>query len=369
MLRYGKFLCTLAFLAFFCSYRVMKKALFYIAVIGFAINYANSYIRVYAKSHENHITSQFIFPAACHYGQDCWAVNYVDVDPEEGQNSASDFKCGSKTYDGHKGTDFALGSISHMREGVNVLAAAAGTVLRVRDGHSDTLKSKEELEAIKEAKRECGNGILIDHGDGLQTMYCHLKEGSIEVKPRQKIRAGQKIAQIGQSGFAEFPHLHFGVFQDGKVVDPYTGALNTQKCGQKKDPMWHIGLPMKYEPVAMFNGGFRSKSPDFKAIERGDNVNPDTLPLNSAAFVFWVGFYNIEAGDKIVLDIYDPDGQKFNTHRQVVTKTRTRQYYYTGRKIGQVQLKKGVYKARVKFNRSVKNQAISKIKEFHVMVE
>jgi hypothetical protein len=347
----------------------MKKVLYYLAAIGLIINYVNCYSKVYAQTHEKRETPEFIFPAACHYGQDCWAVNYVDVEAEEGEHAAKDFKCGPKTYDGHKGTDFALGSIAQMREGINVLAAAAGKILRVRDGENDLLKNNEELEVIKESNKECGNGILIDHENGLQTMYCHLKKNSIVVKPNQSIKAGQKIAQIGQSGLAEFPHLHFGVFQDGGVVDPYTGALNTEGCGQKKDAMWHIGLPMKYEPVAIFNGGFSNTPPDIKAIERGDDVNPTTLSLNSAALVFWVGFYNVEAGDDVVLDIYDPDGQLFNTHTQTVSKTRARQYYYTGRKIGQIQLKKGIYKGIIKFSRSGKGLAVSKIKEFRITIE
>ncbi|MCK5384412.1 MAG: M23 family metallopeptidase [Alphaproteobacteria bacterium] len=345
----------------------MKKAPYIIISISLLLSYVNFYSKVYAQSHEKQETPQFIFPAACHYGLDCWAVNYVDVDPNE--DKASDFKCGSKTYNEHKGTDFALGSVSQMREGVDVLAAAPGKIKRVRDGQSDSLKSEEELESIRQDKKECGNGVLIDHGNELQTMYCHLKKGSVIVKPHQKVKAGQKIAQIGQSGVTEFPHLHFSVLWKGVVVDPYTGALNTEGCGQKKKSMWHIGLPMKYEPVAIFNSGFRNKAPDFKAIERGDDVNPDILPLNSAAFIFWVGFYNVEKGDEVSLEIYDPDGQIFGSRKQIVEKTRARQYYFTGRKIGRVQLKKGTYKGIVKFSRSGKGQAVSKIKEFRVMVE
>ncbi len=344
----------------------MKKALYYSIAVSLLLSYVNFYSKVYAQSHEKREAPKFIFPAACHYGQDCWAVNYVDV--EENEYAAKDYKCGSKTYNRHKGTDFALGSIAQMREGVNVLAAAAGKVSRVRDGQNDALKSKKELSTIKKEKKECGNGVLIDHEDGLQTIYCHLKEGSVVVRPKQRVRAGQKLAQVGQSGLTKFPHLHFGVFKDDNVLDPYTGALSSEGCGQKKDSMWHIGLPMKYEPVAIFNGGFRSSAPDFRAIERGDDINPKTLPLSSGAFVFWVGFYNVEAGDEITLNIYDPNGRLFDTRTLVVKKASTQKYYYTGRKIGQVQMKKGLYKGRVAFSRSSKH-AVSKIKEFSVTVE
>ena len=90
---------------------------------------------------------KFLFPVSCTYGVDCWPVNYVDVDPSEGV--ATDFKCKRKTYDAHQGTDFALASVSKMREGVDVLAAAAGQVLRVRNGEADTYKEQNELDAIR----------------------------------------------------------------------------------------------------------------------------------------------------------------------------------------------------------------------------
>ena len=306
---------------------------------------------------------RFLFPAGCSYGKDCWAVNYVDVDPAEG--SAKDFKCNIKTYDGHKGVDFALGSITRMHAGVDVFAAASGKVLRVRDSENDLLKTSEEFKKIREAKKECGNGILIDHGDGLQSIYCHLKQSSVVVKPRQRVKAGQKIAQIGQSGVAEFPHLHFGVIQKGEVVDPYTGVAHTKGCGKNKQSLWHIGLPMAYEPVAIFDGGFRAQPPDFTAIQKGDELNPKSLSLSSAALVFWSGFYNVEAGDTVILKIIDPKGKEFITQKETVKKTRARQYYFTGRKIGKVQLIKGTYKGYSIINRSngnIRQEQIYRIK-------
>lgn len=161
---------------------------------------------VFAKKNA---AQHFFFPASCHYGENCWAVNYVDDNPAKGE--ASDFTCKQKTYDGHKGTDFAIPSITMMKKGVDVLAAADGTVLRVRDGEIDSLKNTAELDVIKKERKECGNGIIINHGAGLQTMYCHLKQSSISVRPGQPVNAGEKIAQIGLSGVTEFPHLHFQV--------------------------------------------------------------------------------------------------------------------------------------------------------------
>ncbi len=309
---------------------------------------------------------RFIFPAGCTYGQNCWAVNYVDVDGKGG--TWQDFKCGPKSYDMHKGTDFALSSISQMKSGVDVFAAADGRVLRFRDGESDRLKSEEEMQDIQDGQKECGNGILIDHGNGLQTIYCHLKKGSVVVEAKQKVKAGQKIGQVGQSGMAEFPHLHFGVLWEGGVVDPYTGVLNTEGCNKMKESLWHEGLPMIYEPFVIFDGGFRNTSPDFEAIKRGEE-SPDQLPLNSAAFVFWTGFYNVEEGDNVLLEIRDPDGALFVDTKETLDKNRARQYYFTGRKIGRVQLKSGTYTGHAKITRAGKNGEAEIVREKSFSVE
>jgi len=322
----------------------------------------------FANAHAAKIDNapEFIFPLACTYGEDCWPVNYVDVDPAQG--SVQDFKCNHKTYDAHKGTDFALASVTKMNEGVDVLAAAAGRVLRVRDSQSDHLKSEDEMQSLKDEKKECGNGVLIDHGNGLKTIYCHLKKDSVVVTPKQEIGAGEKIAQVGQSGMAEFPHLHFGVLWEGGIVDPYTGMLNTDLCGKTKTSLWHPALGLEYVPIVIFDGGFRAKSPDFPEIQRGEE-QPDYISVNSAAFVFWAGFYNVEEGDEINLRVTDPDGQIFVQRTEIQQTTRSRQYYYTGRKIGRVQLRPGLYKGHVTIKRITKNgKMITRTREFPIDV-
>ena len=71
-----------------------------------------------------------------------------------------------------------------------------------------------------------GYVILIDHGNGMQTLYAHLKPGSILVRPGQSVSRGQQIASIGATGFVTGPHLHFEVRINGSRVNPapYIGA-------------------------------------------------------------------------------------------------------------------------------------------------
>ena len=63
----------------------------------------------------------FVLPVACHPGKDCWVVNYVDVEPAMG--AARDFRCHARTYDGHKGTDFAVRDMADVEPALTSISA------------------------------------------------------------------------------------------------------------------------------------------------------------------------------------------------------------------------------------------------------
>jgi murein DD-endopeptidase MepM/ murein hydrolase activator NlpD len=99
--------------------------------------------------------------------------------------------------DGSKDTDY-------YSFGQPVLAPAAGKIISADDSYADNAPGKGS-----DSDPAQGNSIVIDHGNGEFSMLAHLKSGSIKVKVGDTVKAGDVIAQVGQSGNAPVPHLHY----------------------------------------------------------------------------------------------------------------------------------------------------------------
>ena len=160
----------------------------------------------------------FSQPVNCRPYKECVVQQYVDLDPTSGR---SDYACGKASYDGHKGTDFRLVTGRVYHKNIDVVAMADGTVLRVRDGVADRLvRGPDDLRRLK--GKDCGNGLVIDHGQGVEAQYCHLKRGSLNVRPGKRVARGDKLGHVGLSGKTQMPHVHVTFRYKGKIVDPYS---------------------------------------------------------------------------------------------------------------------------------------------------
>lgn len=280
----------------------------------------------------------FSWPVACTQGQDCWILNYVDSDPAPGV--ARDFNCGGMTYDGHDGTDIALRDHVAIDKNIAVLAAADGTVLRLRNNVPDHDGTAAALKNARSTKEECGNGVIIDHGNGWQTQYCHMKQGSLRVHPGEHVASGQALGSVGQTGLAAFAHLHFGVTHNKEKINPFTGRADTA-CGTAGlHPLWR--QPVAYDALLPYAAGFTDQVPDIARLS-DNSRSPTALPGNSDKLVFWMLFYGQKAGDHIDLTITGPDGKTYAESRNTAPADKIRALWYTGRKTNDTPLPAGVY--------------------------
>ena len=135
------------------------------------------------------------------------------------------------------------------------LAVADASVVAVIDGLPDQPPGKMPSGiAIEEAD---GNSIVLDLGGGCYALYAHLRARSIAVKPGDRVKRGQTIAHVGNSGNTLAPHLHFHVMDTPPLASnglPYaidafqvTGATAGTEAFDKAEA---DGTPLAITPAA-----------------------------------------------------------------------------------------------------------------------
>ena len=126
----------------------------------------------------------------------------------------SDYGARQSDYPTHKGID--LISKSGNRD---IIAISDGTIVTVQDG----------ITGYDGTTYTAGNFVKIRHANGYYTRYLHMIENSICVKNGAKVKAGEKIGIMGNTGYSFGLHLHFDVNDGKKYIDPLpylTGEKN-----------------------------------------------------------------------------------------------------------------------------------------------
>jgi hypothetical protein len=102
-----------------------------------------------------------------------------------------------------------------------VLAAADGTVVDMRNdiGAYGVGKAPEADVLRKDGDLFSGNLVTIDHGNDEYTLTCHILAGSVVVKRGDRVKAGQLLGTVGNSGFAGVPHIHFNLITGPKWLE------------------------------------------------------------------------------------------------------------------------------------------------------
>ncbi|MBH70529.1 MAG: peptidase M23 [Flavobacteriales bacterium] len=106
-----------------------------------------------------------------------------------------------KTKKFHAGMDFSA------KTGTPIYATGNGKVIRVR-----------------KSRKGYGNHVKIDHGYGYVTLYAHMQK--YIVKKGQKVKRGEVIGYVGNTGKSVAPHLHYEVHKNGKKVNPVNFFYN-----------------------------------------------------------------------------------------------------------------------------------------------
>ena len=292
-------------------------------------------------------------PLDCRLGETCWVANYVDVDPTM---TAHDFRCHARTYEGHDGTDFLIRDLSVMAAGVPVLASAPGVVRSARDGMADVALT-DALSRERIAGRECGNGVVLDHEQGWQTQYCHIRRGTVRVKKGERVGRGQELGLVGLSGQTEFPHVHVTVRHQGQVIDPFTGQSSMAGCGRAGTSLWHTDQSLSYEPFALYHAGIAGNPPQIDAIRAGKIEDPPPSGT-SAALVLWVDILGVEAGDRVRFHLTGPDGVVVLDHVTAIAKTQARYFAFAGARRNADLWPPGIYRGEIALERESQGQAL-----------
>jgi murein DD-endopeptidase MepM/ murein hydrolase activator NlpD len=295
---------------------------------------------------------RFDLPVACPPDAGCIVRSFVDQDPGPG---AKDWRCGRLTYDGHTGTDIRVPDGAAMAQGVEVLAAAPGKVLRLRDEMDDVSIRVTGAEAVED--REAGNSVVIGHGEGWETQYSHLRKDSIVVKPGDTVTAGQPIALIGLSGNTEFTHVHVEVRRGGKRIDPYTGAPMGQGCNASAKPLWTDAAlaALAYREDAVFDAGFAAGPAD-SWIARAGGYAEFALSPDAPALVFWIDVLGHRTGDRQSMRLIGPDDAVMADASDTVEETRIQWFQFVGRKRPESGWPPGRYRGEYTLTRIVDGQ-------------
>jgi hypothetical protein len=131
--------------------------------------------------------------------------------------------------------------------GEPVLAPAEGTVVSVSDIHPD-----EPIGVLGQTP-SYGNHILLEIGDRRYAVMGHLKQGSARVSKGERVRVGQQIAAVGDTGDSLWPHLHIHV-QEGPELDHQARTV-----------------PVVFRDVLLMRNG-RESTPAEADLRRGDHI-------------------------------------------------------------------------------------------------
>src|ERR1700741_3057532 len=122
-----------------------------------------------------------------------FAIDWVELNPD------------GKTYQGD-----SADNKNYRAYGAEILAVADGVVTQTKDGIPQNIPNKPPVIPIT-LETIGGNHVITEIGNGLYAFYAHMQPGSVRVKVGDKVRRGQVLGLLGNSGNSTEPHLHFHI--------------------------------------------------------------------------------------------------------------------------------------------------------------
>lgn len=123
-----------------------------------------------------------------------FAIDFVKVDTS------------GRTYSGD-----SLKNESYYAEGLEALAVADGMVVAVKDSIPENIPGENSRAVPITLETVGGNHVIVDIGNGRYAFYAHLKPGSPRVGVGQRVKRGDVLGLVGNSGNSTEPHLHFHI--------------------------------------------------------------------------------------------------------------------------------------------------------------
>lgn len=301
------------------------------------------------------LAQDLIIPIEGVYGEDYIIVNYPDWHFDDGpvlveDGFLRDHMCGSKTYDGHQGTDFVIRGFTQMDGTVNVMAVEDGEIIHVTEDLFD-----RETEGIVEYG--LGNYVGIYHSaSNRYSYYAHLKTNSVIAEVGDLVSAGEIIAEVGSSGNSTDPHLHFELWNPGLLTDPTIdpwgapcdAGSNLWSSSPNYDTtyaVWECGF-VNYDTLENF-----IPSTWYPLKERLDLKSGFTS--DDPFFTFWALQYGLKIGDETTIEWYEPNGDLYATSTTSYV-TQDWWFHYYNNSIPRPSLsKQGIWNIRYYYNDSL----------------
>lgn len=173
-----------------------------------------------------------------------FAIDYVKLGEDD------------KTFAGDR-----LKNESYHAQGQDALAVADGIVVAAKDGIPENVPGITSRAVPITLETVGGNHVILDIGDGRYAFYAHIKPGTLRVRQGERVRRGQVIGLVGNSGNSTEPHLHFHI-------------------SDSNSPLGSEGIPYVHDAVElvgrcrMIGGACERSAP---AVRRGEMPMQNTL--------------------------------------------------------------------------------------------